>query len=436
MNELYNYLTTGRKFAKVREWGKIISITGSAQVVIQAIGFISGILVIRVLPVHEYAIYTLANTILGTMTLLADGGGISTGVMSQGGPVWNDNKKLGQILSTGLVLRKKFAGVTLILAIPALVYLLRNHQVTWGMTIAVSISVIPMFYLSLSSSIYDIIAKLRQEIIPLQKIQVLTNFGRLFLTFSLLLFPLAFIAISISGLSQAWNSRKLKNLAKPYAQLTDKVDLEVKKNILAIVKRTLPGALFYSLSGQITLWLISFFGSTEGVAQIGALGRIGMVLSIFTSMFGTLIVPRFARLSNDYQILLKRYVQFIIILFCVCLSLVTLVSLFSDYFLLVLGNKYFGLNNELCLYILGSSIGLVSGGAYQLIASRGWILNPIISISLNILFILLGVSIFDISSLIGVIIFGVFLSCLQLIMNGSYGILKIFNLKCRSNQFN
>lgn len=420
---------SNEKYSQIINWGKLLSITGGSQIIISAIGLISGILIIRLLPTHEYAIYTLANTILGTMILLADGGGISTGVMSQGGPVWNDKKKLGIILSTGLDLRKKFAGGTLLLAIPVLVFLLRNHQANWGMTIAVSISVIPMFYLSLSNSIYDIIARLRQEIIPLQKIQVFTNFGRLFLTSSLLLFPLAFLAISISGISQIWSNLKLKKLVKPYAQISDKVDPDVQRNILAIVTRTLPGAIFYSLSGQITLWLISFFGSTEGVAQIGALSRIGIVLSIFTSMFGTLIVPRFARLSNDYKILLKRYFQVIIILFCVCLSLFFLVFLFSDYVLLVLGKNYFGLNNALSLYILGSSVGLVSGGAYQLIASRGWILNPIISISLNILSILLGVAIFDVSSLIGVILFGVFLSCFQLIMNGSYGILKILKLK-------
>ena len=34
------------------EWAKLIAITGSAQVMVQAIGFLSGILVIRLLPTH------------------------------------------------------------------------------------------------------------------------------------------------------------------------------------------------------------------------------------------------------------------------------------------------------------------------------------------------------------------------------------------------
>ncbi len=67
-------------------WGKLISVTGSAQVLIQALGFISGIIIIRLLPTEEYAFYTLANTMLGTMNILSDAG-VSTGVMAQGGKV-------------------------------------------------------------------------------------------------------------------------------------------------------------------------------------------------------------------------------------------------------------------------------------------------------------------------------------------------------------
>jgi hypothetical protein len=81
MKMLVQRIYTNLIFAKVFEWGKLITIVGSAQILVQAISLISGILVIRLLPTHEYALYTLANTMLGTMSLLADGG-ISTGVMS------------------------------------------------------------------------------------------------------------------------------------------------------------------------------------------------------------------------------------------------------------------------------------------------------------------------------------------------------------------
>ncbi len=86
------------KYDTIVSWGKLISITGSAQIIVQAVGFASGILIIRLLPVQEYAFYTLANTMLGAMTVLSDGG-ISTGVMAQGGKVWEDKLKLGKVLA-------------------------------------------------------------------------------------------------------------------------------------------------------------------------------------------------------------------------------------------------------------------------------------------------------------------------------------------------
>jgi O-antigen/teichoic acid export membrane protein len=89
------------------EWGKLVSLTGSAQLIIQCVGMITGIFIIRMLTTQEYAYYTIANTMLGTMTILADGG-VSVGVMNQGGKVWNDKHELGIVLSTGMVLRKMF----------------------------------------------------------------------------------------------------------------------------------------------------------------------------------------------------------------------------------------------------------------------------------------------------------------------------------------
>src|ERR1700712_1501298 len=122
------------KFKKSIEWVKLIAMTGIAQAVVQGLGLISGIFIIRLLPITEYAFYTLTNTTLGSLTVLADGG-ISVAVMSQGGKYWLDKEKLGVVVSTGLDLRKKFGIVSLLIAIPILFYLLRHHHASILFTI-------------------------------------------------------------------------------------------------------------------------------------------------------------------------------------------------------------------------------------------------------------------------------------------------------------
>jgi len=152
------------KYETIISWGKLISITGSAQILIQALGFASGILVIRLLPVEEYALYTLANTMLGTMTILADGG-ISTGIMSQGAKVWQDKEKLGAVLATGLYLRRKFAVGSLLVATPVLMYLLLHNNASWLTTLLIVGALIPAFFAALSDSLLEIVPKLHQDIV-------------------------------------------------------------------------------------------------------------------------------------------------------------------------------------------------------------------------------------------------------------------------------
>ena len=134
------------------------------------LALLRGILIIRLLPVQEYAFYTLANTMLGTMTVLADGG-ITTGVMAQGGKVWQNKEKLGIVLVTGLELMKNFGIGSLIISLPVLFYLLLHNGASWLMSSLIVLSMIPAFYASMSDSLLEIVPKLHQTILPLQRNQ-------------------------------------------------------------------------------------------------------------------------------------------------------------------------------------------------------------------------------------------------------------------------
>ncbi len=148
MNQFILKYKDNPKYLKLFDWVKLISITGGAQILIQAIGMISGILIIRMLPTNEYALYTLANTMLGTLMMLTDSG-ISSGVMSQSGKVWEDKERLGIVLATGLNLRRKFALVVIIIMTPFLLYILMTNGASWFTAILLAVSLIPAFTTSL-----------------------------------------------------------------------------------------------------------------------------------------------------------------------------------------------------------------------------------------------------------------------------------------------
>src|SRR4051794_14063722 len=162
MKALIHRIYSRPSYAKAFEWGRLITITGSAQVLVQAITFVSGILIIRLLPTKEYGIYTLVTTMLGTMSMLADGG-ISTGVVSQAGRVWQDRQKLGEVLVTGIELRKKMALVCVLIAGPVLLFMLHYHGVAWVTSLLIIFGLISVFLVTLRGTLVDFPSKLWQD---------------------------------------------------------------------------------------------------------------------------------------------------------------------------------------------------------------------------------------------------------------------------------
>lgn len=413
------------KYTRFLYWSKLVTITGSAQISIQAMSLISGILVVRVLSPKEYALYTLSNTMLGTMILLTDGG-ISAGLMSEAGKVWQDKQKLGIVMATGLDLRKKFALWSLIIAIPVLFYFLRDNGASWLMSTILVLALVPAFFTSFSGTLLEIVPRLTQNIPQLQKIEVSLSIARLILLSAcLVVFPWAFIAILSAGVPQLWGNKQLHKLSSKYASIYAKTDLPIRNEILKVVKRVFPGALYYCLTGQITLWMISVFGTTTSIAKVGALGRITMALALISTLFSSLVIPRFARLPDDRGLLLKRFAGiFLGLLICGTLVIGALYP-FSSYLLLILGPNYSNLKLELMLNVVGGTMALIAGIMFSLILSRGWTINPLIAIPVSLVTIMLGITIIDISSIKGVFLFSIMLQTVDIIMYLSYGLVKI-----------
>jgi hypothetical protein len=379
--------------------------------------------------VDEYALYTLANTMLGTMTVLSDGG-ISTGVMAQGGKVWQDRQKLGAVLATGLDMRRKFAIFSLVVSIPILAYLLLQNGANWVTAALITASLIPAFYAALSDNILQIPVKLHQAIVPLQRNQIEVGVGRLLLTgITLFAFPWAFVAIIASGIPRIWGNVRLRKVASRVADREQKPDVEDRKEILKIVRKSLSSVIYYAFSGQITIWIVSIFGKALAIAQLGALSKISVFLTIFTMLSSILIIPRFARLTMQKIIIFKRYSQILLIYVLLMVFMIVLVYIFSKQILWILGESYRELQFELILSVIGSGIGVIMGTAFLLYASKGWILSPTVTVLLNILPIIAGCFIFDIATLEGVLYLNILIATVLMFSHITFGYYKILRLK-------
>lgn len=453
--------------SKAIEWMKLISITGVVQILVTGLGMVSGFLVVRMLDTDELALYSMANNILGTMVILADGG-ISNGVMAFGAQVHNNKKMFGRVLNTGMDLRKKFAIVSLIISSPILIFLLMNNGSTFMVSIVVLLAIIPTFLASLSGNLLEIVARIKQDIVPLQRIRMEFNVARLVLIFIVVfLFPYAYLALLAAGLPQMYNSWRLRKLAAKYVDFDAEPDrskfhlkslftketivrnenLEIadealvneqsgelisdnfKEKILRVVSRIMPGAAYFSISGQINLYLISIFSASgtanQSISEIAGLDKLGMLMTIVSQLFVTLIVPRFAKLPDIKAALNNRFFQIFILLFLVGAFTVGTFYVFDTLLLKVLGDKYIGLEYYLLLSIIGNSLGMMAGNVYALFVNRGWNIAPYFLIPLNIAIITVAILIFKIGTVEGVLQMNIFINSINLVVNTTYMIYKI-----------
>lgn len=398
----------------------LLSETALWQAGVAAVGFASGIAVVRLLDVEQYAIYTIANSLLGALVVLGDSG-ISSGVMSQGGSVWRDRSKLGAVVNTAMQICRWFAVAAAVVAIPAAVFLLGRHGSSLVLSLAVSAVLIPCFVLSIRNSVLQIPIKLHQDVRPLQSIQLGSNIVRLLLLGAVLPFaPYALIALGAAAVSTAYANVQISRRGHLYMHEKSQRDPVVRKEIMRIVWRMLPGSTYYAMLGQVTIWLLSVFGNTDSIAQLGALGRLAMITSVASAVTATLLVPRFARLPDERTLLLRRFLFMVLGMSCACLIGVGISALFPTQILWVLGNNYGNLQMELVLVALTAAMTLLGGLCVSLSFSKGIVPNPLALIPYSVATYALFIAINDVSTLRGVLLMGLGTATCQLGFNAIY----------------
>jgi len=403
--------------AVIRAWSlaRLGAVVGLNQVGIQALGFVSALLIVRFLPTEEYALYTLTLAFLMTAVGLADGG-VSNGVMAEGGKVWTQRKALADVVTTGMAVRRIFAPWALLVCIPAMLWMLRRHGADWGTCLALTATVVVAFLATLSTSVYEVPLKLRQELGPLQRLNLAAAALRAALIgAALTLLAWAAAALAVNAAVQVAIAWRVRALAAPAGQPAGVVDPKVRASILRVVARTLPGVIYFAISGQLTIWLLSLFGTTEAVAQVGALGRLAAVLTVVTGMMSLIVAPRFARLPNDRAVLFNRYWAVLAALVLVSAAVCGAVWCFPVATLAVLGPKYADLHTEALLMATTSCLTMIAGTLSSLAASRGLLLRPVVALPIGIGANVLAVAVADVTTALGVLTMGVGLAAFSVL---------------------
>ncbi len=395
---------------------RVVGTFAFAQAAVQAIGFLSGILLVRQLEQREYAFYTIANTMQGTINILADIG-ISIGLISIGGRVWQDRDRFGQLIVTALHLRRKLGVVAVAIVTPILYFMLVKNgaSVAYAMTL---IAVILLgLYVQLTVGVLGVVPRLHSDIRRIQWIDLTGSVARLCVLGGLLfIFLNAGIAVAVGAATLLLQYWMLRSYADGVVNLHAPENEEDRNAMHGFIRNQAANAIFFCLQGQITVFLISFFGRADSVAEVGALGRLAMIFAVLTNLLTNVFAPAFARCQSprrlrwQYAAIVGAVAGFSLIVICAA-------AFFPEAFLFVLGSKYAHLERELVLMVAGSVATALTGTFWALNSSKAWITGSWLYIPLTLATQAALIPFTDFTTVRGVLIFNLLSATPNLLLN-------------------
>lgn len=398
-------VATESRLARLKRIGKPIVGFFSVQILVQILTMLSGLLLVRTMSKSEYAFYTVANSMQGTISLLGDSG-ISSALTAIGGVVWQDKRRFGELIQTGLEFRRKFGALLFVTIGPLMWWLLYSNGASALYAGFLCAIVLAGSSLSLVHGVLIIVPRLHSRVSQLQNAELMMATLRLLIigaaSFIFLNAATATVVVLITlGLQNVLYRR----WASVDADLKAPTNAEDRQKIWKVLRSQAPTVMFFCIQGQITIVIIGLFGSANAVANVGALGRITIFFSIVTSLMVNVVLPRFARAQTRAKIR-KLYFQIIGFYTLITGTFLLAVFLFAHQILVILGDKYAGLGNELIYLSLGASAAAMTGILYSLNATKGWLEWTWVTIPLTLLIQIACVPFLDLSSIRDVVILG------------------------------
>jgi O-antigen/teichoic acid export membrane protein len=338
----------------------------------QAISILAGLFLVRLLSVEAYAQFGVATGYQTVFSILMDSG-LSASIIPLVGERVHDRAIIGGYVRAARHLRNLIFWTLAPIATVAFFATVHKYHWSWTVQIALLVSILLTLYsggiVSLYSAPLLLFGRLREYYVP----QIISGGSRL----------LAYICLDLGGGLNAWTAAGLgalnvalngKLIRKASLQRFDwpeKDDPAVDRELLRYVLPATPAILFSAFQSQLTLFLVSIFGSAIYIAQVTALGRIGMLFTVLMTFNSIVIEPFIARLSR--QRLPKYFVGFIFIAIVACSPFVIVAFLWPGAYLLILGTKYESVRPFMGWYVFSAYVNFISGLIWIMNRARKWV---------------------------------------------------------------
>ncbi len=407
---------TERRRHRLVRLSKVLLRFTSVQVIVQLTGMLVSLLLVRSMPKTQYAYYTIAMALFSTVLQLSDSG-MTAGLQAVGGPSHADDHRMGQLVRTGIGLRRTMYYLAAAIVLPILPYMLWKAGASFSIVLEALVLVVVATQLQLMTGIYCAVPRLRGDVGVLQWVNFAGAILRLLLIlpayFLYMSLGVALIAQVVAGVGQVWI---LSRWSKRNLDMTASPSTEIRSGVWKIVRAQIPYEIYGVFQGQISIWLITIFGSRSQIADLGALTRLGVVFVIVPQVINTVLTPRLSRCAQP-KLLRGIYWQIFLAYILFTGFVLAAVLVRPDLILRLLGHQY--MNNahgDLVLVMILAAVSVLQGGALAMNICKGWVVPAYYGITLTIVTQIVAFSVVNLSTVRGVLLAGLAVALANLIL--------------------
>ncbi len=396
--------------ARLTRWVKILSAYFTAQTLTQLLGIGAGLLFVNFMPVREFALYTLAFSVITFFNFLTDlGSSTSLVYFFHQSVKGGEGEAFAPHLAAVLSMRRMAflaGGVAVAVAFP---WIAGGKGFGLRESLLVTAGILLCVWFQIVSSLRLLTLRLADRYGVSYKAEMGGGLARLLI--AAVLVVTARLEAWLGVLASAAGSAAVTALALAGGPDTGGASVATglrpyRRRVLRYLLPTLPGALYFSVQGPLTVWLAATFGATRNIAEVGALGRLGLLVGIFSSLTNVVFLPRLARITDE-RFYRTRYLGFGGLLVLLAAALAVGAAVVPDLFLWLLGKHYAGLRRELLLVIAGAGLNLLGGYTVSVNLARSWNRWQGVAVLVLVACQGAGVALLPLSTTAGVLLFNV-----------------------------
>lgn len=366
-----------------RRWTVLLSGLACLQIAVQSCNAVTGFLLVRWLPREEYSLFTLTGSLLTLMVLFTDLG-LTVGLVSIGGRVWKDRARHAALVADGLRLRRQLYFLTVLVMAPVGYGLLRRtgaEPLQAGLLMGL---VLVAGGVAASALVHASVARLHGRHRAVQVAELAGAGVRLLASAAgVATAALALLATAAVTLSQVVFGARLRRTSTELLGTLPVPTGEHRRELLATLRTLAPTAIFHSVQGQVTTFLLVLLGTSGQVADLGAISRYQIVFGVCGVILAQVVTPAAARATDPahYRRLLRTT-----LLGYAAYSLAAIVAAWLLWrpALALLGGQYLGLRDELILLMFSAALGGLNGLLWNFVSARNWIRHVWVIIPLTL----------------------------------------------------